>query len=96
MTSFLETLNAFEGALDTLAQHADSIEDIVVNYMAGLNALAQLNGLRVQAGRLRECANFDDGAADGDEGDRDDEDEAPDEVAEGVAGPSKKRKHKSG
>ncbi len=88
--SFLETLNAFEGALDTLAQHADSIEDIVVNYMAGLNALTQLNGLRVQTGRLRECANFDEGDAD-----EDDDDEAPEEVTEGVAGPSTKKKNKS-
>ncbi|KAK0235571.1 hypothetical protein EDD85DRAFT_955151 [Armillaria nabsnona] len=87
----LETLNAFEGALDTLAQHADSIEDIIVNYMAGLNALAQLNSLRVQAGCLRECATFDESDAD-----EDDDNEAPDDVAEGVAGPSKKRKGKSG
>ncbi|KAK0236999.1 hypothetical protein EDD85DRAFT_952993 [Armillaria nabsnona] len=86
-----QTLNAFEGALDTLAQHADSIEDIIVNYMAGLNALAQLNGLWVQAGRLRECATFDESDAD-----EDDDNEAPDDVAEGVAGPSKKRKGKSG
>ncbi len=42
---FLGTLNTFEGALDTLAQQAYSIKDIVVNYMAGLNALTQLNGL---------------------------------------------------
>ncbi|PBK85139.1 hypothetical protein ARMGADRAFT_1087811 [Armillaria gallica] len=68
-----QTLNAFEGALDTLAQHTDSIEDIVVNYMASINALTQLN--------------------DGGEGD---EDEAPDDVAEGVSGPSKKKKGKSG
>ncbi|KAK0231656.1 hypothetical protein EDD85DRAFT_956438 [Armillaria nabsnona] len=87
----LETLNVFEGALDTLAQHADSIEDIVVNYMAGLNALAQLNGLRVQAGHLRECATFDESDAN-----EDDNNEAPDDVTEGVAGPSKKRKGKSG
>ncbi|PBK80350.1 hypothetical protein ARMGADRAFT_1092316 [Armillaria gallica] len=88
-----QTLNAFEGALDTLAQHADSIEDIIINYMASINALTQLNGLRVQARRLRECANFDDNAEDGGEGD---EDEAPDDVAEGVPGPSKKKKGKSG
>ncbi len=81
---FLETLNAFEGALDTLVQHADSIEDIIVNYMASLNALTQLNGLQVQARHLRKCANFDE----------DDDDETPEEVAEGVVGPSKKRKHK--
>ncbi|KAK0215964.1 hypothetical protein EDD85DRAFT_962516 [Armillaria nabsnona] len=85
------TLNTFEGALDTLAQHANSIEDIVINYMAGLNALAQLNSLRVQAGRLHECATFDESDAD-----EDDDNEAPDDVAEGVAGPSKKRKGKSG
>ncbi|PBK88658.1 hypothetical protein ARMGADRAFT_1084218, partial [Armillaria gallica] len=88
-----QTLNAFEGALDTLAQHADSIEDIVVNYMASINALTQLNGLWVQARRFRECANFDDNAEDGGEGD---EDEAPDDVAEGVSGPSKKKKGKLG
>ncbi|PBK81328.1 hypothetical protein ARMGADRAFT_1091470, partial [Armillaria gallica] len=90
-----KTLNAFEGALDTLAQHADSIEDLLVNYMAGIHALTHLNGLRVQAGRLRECANFDDDAEDGVEGDGDDEDEAPEDVAEGVAGPSKQKKSKS-
>ncbi|PBK83042.1 hypothetical protein ARMGADRAFT_1089791 [Armillaria gallica] len=90
---FVETLNVFEGALDTLAQHADSIEDIVINYMASTNTLTQLNGLRVQARRLHKCANFDDNAEDGGEGD---EDEAPDDVAEGVSGPSKKKKGKSG
>ncbi len=93
---FLGTLNAFEGALDTLAQHADAIEDSIVNYMAGINVLSQLNGLRVQAGRLRECANFDGDAEDGAGSDEDDEDEAPEDVAEGVAGSSKKRKHRSG
>ncbi|PBK93337.1 hypothetical protein ARMGADRAFT_1030001 [Armillaria gallica] len=74
-----ETLNAFEGALNTLVQHADSIEDIIVNYMASINALTQLNGLQVLARCLRECTNFDD------------KDEAPDDVAEGVTGPSKKK-----
>ncbi len=94
---FLGTLNTFEGALNTLAQHADSIEDIIVNYMAGLNALTQLNGLQVQAGRLRECASFDGDAADGDrdEDAADDNDEALEEVAKGVAGPSTKKKNKS-
>ncbi|KAK0238228.1 hypothetical protein EDD85DRAFT_790268 [Armillaria nabsnona] len=88
------TLNAFEGALATLAQHANSIEDIIVNYMAGLNVLSQLNGLRVQAGRLRECATFDESDADEDDDAAEDNNEAPEDVAEGVAGPSRKRKHK--
>ncbi|KAK0245035.1 hypothetical protein EDD85DRAFT_943428 [Armillaria nabsnona] len=90
------TLNAFEGALDTLAQHADSIEDIVVNYMAGLNALVQLNGLQVQARHLCECATFDESDTDEDDNAVEDNDEVPEDVAKGVAGPSKKKKGKSG
>ncbi|PBK58301.1 hypothetical protein ARMSODRAFT_1028366 [Armillaria solidipes] len=89
-----KNLNAFERALDTLAQHADSLEDQIIGYMAGINALTQLNGLRVQAGRLCECAIYNKGSDkdNNSDGDGDDEDEG---IAEGVAGPSKK-KAKSG
>ncbi|KAK0447526.1 hypothetical protein EV421DRAFT_1900907 [Armillaria borealis] len=89
-----KNLNAFEGALDTLAQHADSLEDQIIGYMASIDALTQLNGLRVQAGRLRECAIYNKGSDkdNNSDGDGDDEDEG---IAEGVAGPSKK-KAKSG
>ncbi|KAK0215300.1 hypothetical protein EDD85DRAFT_962779 [Armillaria nabsnona] len=82
---------SYHGALDTLAQHANSIEDIVVNYMAGLNALVQLNSLRAQAGCLHECATFDENDTN-----EDDNNEAPEDVTEGVAGPSKKKKGKLG
>ncbi|SJL14680.1 uncharacterized protein ARMOST_18145 [Armillaria ostoyae] len=87
-----QNLNAFEGALDTLDQHADALEDQIISYMAGLNILTQLNGLRVQAGRLRECAVYNGGSDEEDGSDSDDDDEV---VAEGVAGPSQK-KSKSG
>ncbi|PBK97577.1 hypothetical protein ARMGADRAFT_1076054 [Armillaria gallica] len=83
-----QTLNAFEGALDTLAQHADSIEDSIVNYMAGINVLSQLNGLRVQAGHLRECAVYN-GEADAVDGDNDGKDGDSDAAGLSKAGPSK-------
>ncbi len=89
-----ETFNAFLAALDTLGQHADSIEDILLNYLSGINVLGHVAGLRLQASRIRACA-----VADGivDEECDEDEDaasEVPDDDAEGVAEPSKKRKHK--
>ncbi|SJL16890.1 uncharacterized protein ARMOST_20420 [Armillaria ostoyae] len=88
-------LNAFTGALDTLDQHADALEDQIISYMAGLNVLTQINGLRVQAGCLRECAVYNGGSDEEDGSDGDDEDEV-EVVPEGVAGPSKKKKSKSG
>ncbi len=93
---FLETLNAFGGALDTLQQHADAIEDILIAHLSGINVLAHLTGLRVQASLLRQCAEIDGEleAQDGDDEAEGEEDEVPEDVAEGVAGPSKKRKHK--
>ncbi|PBK89739.1 hypothetical protein ARMGADRAFT_1083185 [Armillaria gallica] len=90
-----KTLNAFLATLDTLGQHADSIEDILLNYLSGINVLSHVAGLRLQASRIRECAAADGIVNEEDGGeDEDEEDEAPGDVAEGVAGPSKKRKHK--
>ncbi|KAK0485622.1 hypothetical protein IW261DRAFT_1559053 [Armillaria novae-zelandiae] len=34
-----KSINAFDGAMDTLEQYADSLEDIVINYMAGIDTL---------------------------------------------------------
>ncbi len=81
-------------ALDTLGQYADSIKDILLNYLSGINVLGHVAGLCLQASRIRTCAVAD-GIVD-EEGDEDEdaESEVPDNVAEGVAGPSKKRKHK--
>ncbi len=98
-----DTLNAFLAALDTLGQHVDSIEDILLNYLSGINVLSHVAGLCLHTSRIHECAVADgivdeaDGDEDNDEDDEVPEDvasEVPDDVAEGVAGPSKKRKHK--
>ncbi len=72
------------------------IEDSLVNYLSGINALAHMTGLRVQASLLRQCAVADGEleAQDGDDEAEGEEDEVPEDVPEGVAGPSKKRKHK--
>ncbi len=60
-----------------------------------MNILAHMNGLRAQAGLLRQCAEVD-GELEEQNGDGEAEDEVPEDVAEGVAGPSKKKKGKSG
>ncbi|KAK0197642.1 hypothetical protein F5146DRAFT_1130511 [Armillaria mellea] len=78
------TLNAFDGALDTLDQHVDALEDTVLRFLAGVDTLSQISGLRIQSSRLRECASFDqnteDPEAEDSEADRDNDD---------VVGPSK-------
>ncbi|KAK0464094.1 hypothetical protein IW261DRAFT_1427457 [Armillaria novae-zelandiae] len=85
-----KTINAFESSMDTLSQHAKALEEIVLNYMAGLDAMAQLQGLHTQIGHLCEClvsdSRVEEIAEDDDEG------YAAGKVAEGEAGPSKKRK----
>ncbi|KAK0215968.1 hypothetical protein EDD85DRAFT_962531 [Armillaria nabsnona] len=76
-----ETLNMFLAALDTLRQHADSIKDILLNYLSSINVLAHVAGLHLQASHI----HYDEDAnAAGDDN------EAPDDVAEGVAGPPRK------
>ncbi|KAK0506406.1 hypothetical protein EDD18DRAFT_1342707 [Armillaria luteobubalina] len=86
-----QSLNAFESALTTLTQHANNLEDVVVNYLVGLDAMSQLQGLRTQISHLRECLGSDTRVEEIVEDD-DDEGYAADEVAEGEPGPSKKRK----
>ncbi|PBK77616.1 hypothetical protein ARMSODRAFT_1010266 [Armillaria solidipes] len=54
-----QNLNAFEGALDTLDQHADALEDQII----------------IQAGRLRECAVYNGGSDEEDGSDSDDDDD---------------------
>ncbi|KAK0477058.1 hypothetical protein IW261DRAFT_1566522 [Armillaria novae-zelandiae] len=85
------TLNVFEGAMDTLDQYADSLKDIVTNYMAGIDALSQLQGLRSQIGYVRDSLGADTQIEEVVDVD-DDEGYAANKVAEGEAGPSRKRK----
>ncbi|KAK0492547.1 hypothetical protein EDD18DRAFT_1357814 [Armillaria luteobubalina] len=86
-----QSINAFESAMTTLTQHANNLEDVVVNYMAGIDAMTQLQGLRTQIGHLRECLGADTRVEDVVEED-DDEVFQVDDVAEGEPGPSRKRK----
>ncbi|KAK0494660.1 hypothetical protein EDD18DRAFT_1355400 [Armillaria luteobubalina] len=86
-----QSINAFESAMTTLTQHANNLEDVVINYMAGIDAMTQLQGLRTQIGHLRECLGADTRVEDVVEED-DDEVFQVDDVAEGEPGPSRKRK----
>ncbi|KAK0501139.1 hypothetical protein EDD18DRAFT_1348633 [Armillaria luteobubalina] len=86
-----ESINAFESSMDTLSQHANALEDIIVNYMAGLDAMSQLQGLCSQIGHLRECLGSDTRVEEVIE-EGDDESSNIDNVAEGEPGPSRKRK----
>ncbi|KAK0492546.1 hypothetical protein EDD18DRAFT_1357811 [Armillaria luteobubalina] len=86
-----ESIDAFQSSMDTLSQHTSALEDIVVNYMAGIDAMTQLQGLRTQIGHLRECLGADTRVEDVVEED-DDEVFQVDDVAEGEPGPSRKRK----
>ncbi|KAK0476593.1 hypothetical protein IW261DRAFT_1421349 [Armillaria novae-zelandiae] len=54
-----ESVNAFKSSLNTLSQHASALEDLIVNYMAGLNAMSHLQDLQSQIGHLRECLGSD-------------------------------------
>ncbi len=90
-------IGIFAKGLGHWVQHADSIEDILLNYLSGINVLSHVAGLRLQASHICECAVAN-GIID-EEGDEDDDDEdtageVPEDIAEGVAGPSKKRKYK--
>ncbi len=66
-----ETLNAFLATLDTLGQHADSIKDILLNYLSSINVLGHVAGLHLQASHICECAVAD-GIVD-EEGDEDED-----------------------
>ncbi|KAK0467396.1 hypothetical protein IW261DRAFT_1574221 [Armillaria novae-zelandiae] len=86
-----ESINAFESAMTALTQHANNLEDVIVNYMAGLDAMSQLQGLRTQISHLCECLGSDTQVEEIVEED-DDEGYNAGEVAKGEAGPLRKRK----
>ncbi|KAK0487189.1 hypothetical protein IW261DRAFT_1414930 [Armillaria novae-zelandiae] len=88
----LESINAFKSAMTTLTQHANNLEDVIVNYLAGLDAMSQLQGLQTQISHLRECLGSDTRVEEVVEEDNNKGYNAG-EVAEGEAGPSRKCKH---
>ncbi|KAK0476526.1 hypothetical protein EDD18DRAFT_1366405 [Armillaria luteobubalina] len=86
-----KSINAFESAMTTLSQHVDALEDVVINFMAGVDALSHLQGVRAQIGQLREGLSIDTQVEDVVD-EENDEGFGADEVSEGEPGPSKKRK----
>ncbi|KAK0496105.1 hypothetical protein EDD18DRAFT_1353746 [Armillaria luteobubalina] len=85
------TINAFESSMDTLSQHTSALEDLVTNYMAGLEAMSQLHSLHSQIGYLHKCLGSDSRVEEVIE-EEDDEGSDIDNVAEGEPGPSRKHK----
>ncbi|PBK90126.1 hypothetical protein ARMGADRAFT_1032708 [Armillaria gallica] len=90
-----DVVNTFKGALNAIEANNTTISLITQQYLAGLSVVTHTNSIRAQMFQLHECL----APIEEDEDNHDSEDEeyeALDDVAEGVAGSSKKRKHKSG
>ncbi|KAK0238232.1 hypothetical protein EDD85DRAFT_790272 [Armillaria nabsnona] len=81
-------LNTVESALNAIKVNNAAIAVITQQFLVALNVQVHLESICIQMSHLHECLD----PVDVDEDDG--EDDAPDDVAEGVAGPSKKRKHK--
>ncbi|KAK0478561.1 hypothetical protein IW261DRAFT_1420614 [Armillaria novae-zelandiae] len=87
---FFESLDAFESSMDTLTQHANALEDIITNYLAGIDTMTHLQGVRAQIGHLHESLNSNTQVEE--VPDDDDAGFGVGEVAEGEPGPSRKQK----
>ncbi|SJL06605.1 uncharacterized protein ARMOST_09947 [Armillaria ostoyae] len=85
-----KAINTFESALNAIEVNNTTVTSLVQQFLAGLNVLLHTESIRVQSSRLRECLNLVEEVV------VDDEDSEMEEVAEGVVGPSKKKKSKSG
>ncbi|PBK98333.1 hypothetical protein ARMGADRAFT_1075193 [Armillaria gallica] len=88
-----DAVNTFEAAVNAIEANNTAIAMLTQQYLAGLNIMAHTDSICAQMFQLRGCL----APVDGEEEDNDgegEEDEAPDDVAEGESGPSKKRKHK--
>ncbi|PBK91217.1 hypothetical protein ARMGADRAFT_1082001 [Armillaria gallica] len=91
-----DAVNTFEGALNAIETNNATISELTQQYLAGLSIFAHTDSIRAQASRLRGCL-YPIEDEDKEDGKEDDDGEAPEDVAEGVAGPSKqKKKGKSG
>ncbi|KAK0431144.1 hypothetical protein EV421DRAFT_1743352 [Armillaria borealis] len=89
-----DMINTFESALNTIEINNAAISSIAQQYLAGLNVSTHSESIRVQMSRLRKCLNPVEKVVE--EEDNGDEDVKVKAVAEGVAGPSNKKKAKSG
>ncbi|KAK0245028.1 hypothetical protein EDD85DRAFT_943404 [Armillaria nabsnona] len=88
-----DAINTFEAAVNAIDANNTAIAAITQQFLAGLNVIAHTDSIRAQAFHLHSCLASVKEDED-DNGDEDEEYEVPNAVAEGVAGPSKKRKHK--
>ncbi|PBK79424.1 hypothetical protein ARMGADRAFT_1093130 [Armillaria gallica] len=90
-----DAVNTFEAAVNAIEANNTAIAVLTQQYLAGLNVIAHTDSIHAQTFQLRGCL----AAIEENEDDHDSKDEeykAPDDVAEGESGPSKKQKHRSG
>ncbi|KAK0224835.1 hypothetical protein EDD85DRAFT_959076 [Armillaria nabsnona] len=88
-----DAVNTFEATVNAIEANNTAISAITQQFLAGLKVITHTNSICAQASHLRRCLNPIEEEEDDNNGDGE-EDEAPDNIAKGVAGPSKKRKHK--
>ncbi|PBK79150.1 hypothetical protein ARMGADRAFT_1041004 [Armillaria gallica] len=91
-----DAVNTFESALNAIEVNNAAIAAITQQFLAGLNVVAHTDSIRAQASRLRGCLYPVEDEADEEDNEDDGEADVPDDVAEGVAGPSTKKKGRSG
>ncbi|KAK0222657.1 hypothetical protein EDD85DRAFT_796187 [Armillaria nabsnona] len=86
-----DAVNAFEAAVNAIEANNTAIAAITQQFLVGLNVIAHTDSIRAQTFNLRGCLTPVDEDND-DDADLASEDEAPDDVLEGITGPSKKTK----
>ncbi|PBK81677.1 hypothetical protein ARMGADRAFT_1091077 [Armillaria gallica] len=90
-----DTVNTFEATLNAIEANNAAITEITQQYLAGLSLFTHTDNIHAQASHLRGCLDSIEEGED-DNNDESEEDEVPDDIAEGESSPSKKRKHRSG
>ncbi|PBK89133.1 hypothetical protein ARMGADRAFT_1084215 [Armillaria gallica] len=89
-----DAVNTFEAAVNAIEANSAAITVITQQFLAGLDIIVHTDNIRAQTFQLRGCL----APVEEDEefADEELENKAPDDVAEGIAGPSQKKKGKSG
>ncbi|PBK87480.1 hypothetical protein ARMGADRAFT_1085503 [Armillaria gallica] len=91
-----DAVNTFEATINAIEVNNAAVTAITHQYLASLNIFTHTDSIRAQASRLRGCLYPVADEADEEDNEDDGEADAPDDVAEGVAGPSTKKKGRSG
>ncbi|PBK80330.1 hypothetical protein ARMGADRAFT_1092343 [Armillaria gallica] len=89
-----DAVNTFEATINAIEANSAAITAITQQFLAGLNVIAHTNNIHAQTFQLRRCLAP--VVEDEEVADEESENEAPNDVAEGIAGPSQKKKGKSG